>query len=260
MSAHPTRKLTRNEAGQLLSSAGTRPPGGDTLAGLLAAMAAPPRDAELAGQEAAVTAFRDANLSPASTPRRSRKKMSATKLLVAKAVLAALGVSAGGGVVAAAATGHISHVFGGAHGPGQPATAAAGAGKPAPASGSASPGGHPSATPSPSLRGLCQAYTSRVAASPGTALDNPAFGALIKAAGGNANVAAYCTHLLAAKPGNAPATPHPTGDPKSQPTTHPTGSPAGRPTPQSSHPTGSPTTHPAGKPTAGPPATPTSHP
>ena len=115
--------------------------------------------------------------------------MSAPKLLVAKAVIAAVGVS-GGGIALAAATGHMPASL-----TGKPAAASSAAATAmSNASGnSASHPAHPAASPSPSLRGLCQAYTAHVSQSPGKALDNPAFTALITAAGGKDSVTAFCT-------------------------------------------------------------------
>ena len=164
--------------------------------------------------------------------------MSATKLLVAKAVIVAVGVS-GGGVALAAATGHMPANFTGK--PAAASSTAAATHMPAARGESAS---HPAASPSPSLRGLCQAFTAQVSSSPGKALDNPAFTALITAAGGKDSVTTFCTSLLATHPGNAPAS-HPAGKPSSHPTpantTHPTGKPSVLPT---DHPTGKPTSHP----------------
>ena len=160
--------------------------------------------------------------------------MSVTKLLAVKAVIAAVGLT-GGGVALAAATGHMPAVAGGN------SSAASSA---AHATASHSAGGqsanHPAATPSPSLRGLCQAYTAHSADNPGKSLSNPAFSALITAAGGRANVSGYCATMLAAKPGNAP-TAHQTGKPSSMPTTANTAHPTGKPT---AHPSGKPTQHP----------------
>jgi hypothetical protein len=90
-------------------------------------------------------------------------------------------------------------------------------------------------SPSPSLVGLCTAYLAGVAENPGRALDNPAFTALITAAGGKDNVIAYCTAILPSA--HASGTPsHPTAGPPSHPTepssthpgasTHPTGPPS----------------------------------
>jgi hypothetical protein len=74
------------------------------LASLLSVAAAPASDRELAGEDDAVLAFRYAQLGPA--PRRRRPSMSLTKLLAAKAALAAVGLT-GGGFALAAATGHL---------------------------------------------------------------------------------------------------------------------------------------------------------
>ncbi len=102
--------------------------------------------------------------------------------------------------------------------------------------------------------GLCTAYAHLKAH--GTAKQKAvAFRNLATAAGGAANVTAYCAgvaHPGATTSGN-PAS-HPTGEPAShstgKPTTHPTGKSA-------SHPTGKPTTHPTGKPASRPVGKPT---
>ena len=161
--------------------------------------------------------------------------MSATRLLVAKAVIAAVGVS-GGGVALAAATGHLpANLTGKPAAASSAAAAAAAAHTPAARGQSAS---HPAASPSPSLRGLCQAFTAHAGRDTGKALDSPAFTALITAAGGKGGVTGFCAGLLATPPGNAPAS-HPAGKPSSHPaeanTAHPTGRPSvlppGKPTP-----------------------------
>jgi hypothetical protein len=202
------------------------------LASLLSAATSQASGRELAGEDDAVLAFRYAHLGPA--PRSRRSSMSVTKLLAVKALIAAVGLT-GGGVALAAATGHMPSVTG---------SSSAAAGSAANATASHSAGGqsasHPTASPSPSLRGLCQAYTAHAADNPGKALDNPAFTALITAAGGKASVSGFCANMLAAKPGNAP-TAHSTGKPSSMPTTANT-----------THPSGKPTAHPSGKPTQQP--------
>ncbi len=250
------RRLNRSAAERLLrggSASGSADPQADrdALAGLLAAAVAPAHGRELAGEAEAVTAFRDALLGPAPQPR--RPLMSATKLFAAKAVLAAVGLS-GGGVALAAATGHLPSDLGGA--PAAAGPAAAATAMPSAPSASGKPADHPAASPSPSLRGLCQAYTARVGSSPGKALGNPAFSALIAAAGGKDKVAAFCASLPAARPGHGPAS-HPGGKPSSLPapanTAHPAGRPAAVP---AGHPAGRPAAAPAGHPTGAP----TSHP
>jgi hypothetical protein len=216
----------------------------DDLGRLLAA-AVPPRDyrpvsqGEFRGEAAAVDAFREARLYPASRPR--RRSMSAGKLLAVKAAVAAVAVCGGGGVALAAASGHLP-----AQSTGQPAAAASPTG--AHAAGANS--GHPSAAPSPALQGLCHAYAAGAGSNPGKALDNPAFTALITAAGGKGKVSSYCGTLLkspsSAASGNAAShsangaahsakgkASHPTSKPTELPTSaatsHPTGKPASRP-------------------------------
>ena len=240
MSADRRYRLNRNAAEQLLRGESASGPASQladhyALASLLAVAAAPEANRELAGEAEAVTAFRRAHLGPATQPR--RPSMSATKLLVAKAVLVAAGVS-GGGIALAAATGHMP-----ANLTGKPAAASsAAAATHTPARGEST--SHPAASPSPSLRGLCQAYTAHAGHDTGKSLDSPAFTALVTAAGGKDSVTTFCTSLLATHPGNAP-TSHPTGKPSSHPTqantTHPTGKPSELPT---DHPTGKPTPHP----------------
>lgn len=230
MSTHRRRRLDRGTAEELLRGRPAGPlAGGEALAGLLAAAAGPARDSELAGEEQAVTAFRvAAHHIPATQPRRSSM---ISKLLTLKLALAAVLATAGGGVALAAATGNLPN---GGSTPAAQSSASAAA--------SARSTDHPAASPSPSLHGLCVAYTHGVATSKGKALDNPAFTALINAAGGKDNVAAFCKTELASKnkasaASHAPAQPaasHATG----QPTDHPTGAPA-------SHPTGRPTSVPA---------------
>jgi hypothetical protein len=245
MSTSRRRRLTRTTADHLLRGGPASPPAdGDVLASLLLAAAAPPHDRELAGEADAAAAFRQAHLSPAPQPR--RPSMSApTKLLAVKAVLAAMGIT-GGGVALAAATGHLPSQPGGTPAAAGSAAAPAGATATPPASATAggSPASDPAASPSPSLRGLCLAYTAGAGTNRGKAPGNPAFTALITAAGGKDKVAAFCTSLLAAKPGHAP-TPHPTGKPSSLPSQAPTAHPTGKPTTiPAAHPTGKPTSRP----------------
>lgn len=244
MRVNRRRRLNRNAAEQLLrgGSAGRplgQPADHDALASLLVAAAAPAHDSELAGEAEAVMAFRNALADSAHQQR--RPSMSVTKLLAAKAVLAALGVTvAGGGVALAAATGHLPSSLTGS----SAASSTAASATATPSMNQNNSTSHPTASPSPSLRGLCQAYTAGVANSNGKALDNPAFSVLITKAGGKDKVSAFCTSLLATSPGNKP-TSHATGKPSSHPTqanntSHPTSKPATTPT---SHPTGKPTSH-----------------
>jgi hypothetical protein len=102
-------RLRRPAAEQLLDGVPTgRPVGGDPLASLLAAAAAPPHTAEQAGEDAAVTAFRAEHLVPASNLGRGQMiKSPLAKILTMKAGALALALSAGG-VAVAATTGAFS--------------------------------------------------------------------------------------------------------------------------------------------------------
>ncbi|HEX5497143.1 MAG TPA: hypothetical protein VFX70_21480 [Mycobacteriales bacterium] len=260
MSANRRHGVDRGTAERLLRGAPAgRRSGADPLVALLAAAAGPVRPGELSGERVALAAFREARPAPVHQPRRgSMIKSVMAKALTAKVVLATATTGAlGGGVVLAAASGNLPALPGSAGGgnggssasshPSQPVGSHRPSDRPAPAS-SGHAGGD--ASPSPSVFGLCHAYTAGVAASHGKALDNPAFSVLIRNAGGRDNVAAYCATVLAAHPGNAPSA-HPTGAPDGHgsPTSHPTGAPDehGSPT---SHPTGAPDEH--GSPTMHP--------
>lgn len=143
--------------------------------------------------------------------------MSVGKLLALKTVIAVVGLS-GGSVALAAATGNLP-----AHLGGHPAAATSASS--ASASADARGGHHHAATPSPTVRGLCHAYTAGAGSNPGKALDNPAFGALISAAGGKDKVSSYCAAALTSAPGHSAG--HGTGNGKGnaapgKPTAHPT--------------------------------------
>jgi hypothetical protein len=222
MNAHKSRRLDRDAAEVLLrGGVANRVADTDPVAALLSAASAPAYDRELVGEAQAVAAFSAAHLRPITRPRRS--SMSVTKLLVAKAALAALGLS-GGGVALAAATGHLHAGVGGT-----PATRSAGATASTVGTSSAArtSGSHRSASPSPSMRGLCQAYTAR-GNNRGKALDTPAFAALVRTAGGRDNVSAYCTSLLASKPGHANES-HGNGKSQGKSGDHPVGKPTSHP-------------------------------
>lgn len=245
-------RMDPDTAERLLSAvpAGTRA-GNDPLADLLVAAAAPARPAELAGEHAAVLAFRAARVAAAPpAPVRSRSRTAAGKILSGKAAVM-LGVATVGGVAVAVAAASLS----GQHQPANPTTTSTASSQPAHISTPTQPGGTPATGPRTSgaptsaaptsptaggggttttpaaeqLRGLCRAFLAGAGGDHGKALDNPAFARLITAAGGRDKVAAYCAALLASPP-------HPTGRPTAHPTTHPTG-------PPSPHPTGRPTGH-----------------
>jgi hypothetical protein len=237
-------QISRAAAEQLLAGQARRTATG--MHRVLAAASAPATARERAGESTAVAQFRAAQLHPVNpTRRRSVLKTAAAKLVAAKVVAgAAVAAAATGGVALAAATNHAS---GPANHDTRPAVAASGThptgtpsaepGRPSPLPTPTSPGrpsaAHPSSatshaaqgSPSPSLVGLCTAYQAGVANNPGRALDNPAFTALITAAGGKDNVIAYCTAILASHPTEPPnthpdASTHPTGPPATPPAHH----------------------------------------
>jgi hypothetical protein len=256
MSTHRGPRVDRATAEQLLGS-GTGGP--EALAGLLAAAAAPAAEHELTGEAVILAEFRSAHLDLIAPPRRtSMLKTTVAKLLTAKLLTgAALATAATGGVALAAATNTLpDRVQGAAHDVvnapapddhGKPYQLPGPPNKPAAKSSTT-----PKATPSPSLRGLCTAYRAGATSNHGKALDSPAFGALVAAAGGTDKVATYCTSLI-----GTPTT-HPTGKPSPSPTRRPTDLPTGKPTtvpttvPTTGHPTGQPTSLPSGAPSTHP--------
>ncbi len=214
--------------------------GSDPLADLLAATAVSARDGELAGEEAAVMAFRAAHLSPIpELRRRSMLKTALAKLATAKVAIALLAVG-GGGVALAAGSGNLPGVGSpDSHPTGRPSisvtasenashsTAAAAAGT---KSAEAGKSHAPSGTPSPNLHGLCTAFNAGAGDNPGKALDNPAFTVLITTAGGKDKVVDYCKGVVASA-----SAAHPTeADSHGSPSTHPSGEPT--------HPSGAETT------------------
>ncbi|WP_432826070.1 hypothetical protein [Dactylosporangium sp. CA-092794] len=241
MSIRRTRRITAATAERLLAGAG-----GDrvddehrALAAVLAASAGPARPAELTGLHEAVAGFRAAQLHRVPAPRRpSVIKTALVKPLTVKAAAVAVVVVGAGGVALAATTGALPNPFNSHAGP---AGSAGIAGAGASARPSVPGHGPSSAGPSPSLVGLCHAYTA--GADHGKALDNPAFSALITAADGKDKVDAYCTRLLAASPSEG-AHPtgavgdHPGGAPTSHqagPAAHPTGRPSQQPSARAGH-------------------------
>jgi hypothetical protein len=173
------------------------------------------------------------------------------RLLTVKVAASAVAVAAVGGVAVAAATGSLPAQRGDSStAPAAVSTSdtlpAAPGGTPAEAgknvtgdknapedNGKAKNGtdkGNPA--PSPSLPGLCRAYTADAGADHGKALENPAFTVLITTAGGKDKVGAYCTDLLGKQPGDAT---HSSGKPGTRPAVpgevHPTGKPGDVPPP-----------------------------
>lgn len=252
MSKYQGRRVTRRTAKRLLRGAPVGVP--DALACLLAAAAAPPRDGEWDGERAATAAFAEAahraNIPPLRSPSMIRTTM--LKLLTVKVAAAAAAIFTVGGVTAVAATGHLG-VLTGHFTPSSPTSAHPAAGVPSLPHVTTTRSGASSsdhrATPSPSLVGLCHAYTAGAGSDHGKALESPAFTALITAAGGRTKVDVYCTVLLAQQPSvSASASAHATS-----PVTQTTAPGKSADTHgNTTHPTGAPTTHPTGAPVSHP--------
>lgn len=224
MSGH-RRRLNRETAERLLRGDAAAPDH-DRLTGMLHAAAAPARADELAREDAVMVAYRDAHLD-ARSPRTQRGSMIKTTLakLVTVKVAAVIAATTAGGIAVASATGNLptqdnrpSHEAPAGpsdHPTGKPGDLPTsdrgnGQGK------GAENGGN--GTPSPSLDGLCRAYTANVHTDPGKALDSPAFTVLIDAAGGEDKVADFCAARLDdANSDN--------GTGRGEPSTHPTGKP-----------------------------------
>lgn len=213
------------------------------VAEAIAALNAVPVTSELAAEASALTVFRAAGGSGASVRPRRRRHPLLTSLLSAKLAAAAVAVTLSG-AAAAAYTGALP----------APAQKFAHAALGAPAAHptaqptrSATPEG-PAATSSAAF-GLCTAYAHLEAH--GTAAQKAvAFRNLATAAGGAANVTAFCAK-----------TAHPGTTPSARPSAHRTGEPATLPSQvPSTHPIGKPSTHPAGKPATLPSQVPATHP
>lgn len=252
MSRHRHR-IDRDTAERLLSGAAVHPGHHhDRLARLIAAAGAPPDSGETPGDQAAMDAFRAARLDLAHSPRRpSVIETALAKLLTLKiAAAAVVAATATGGVALAASTGVLPNPLGGdtprveqsQHPTGRPSTT----------TGQQDAAG----TPSPSLIGLCRAYAAGAGDNDGKALENPAFEALIAAAGDRDKVDRYCDTALTAdthgRPAGTPATERRPGG-----GTAPDSSPGGTPPAPGTVPSTMPTRAPATpdndhKPTAAP--------
>ncbi|SIM74382.1 hypothetical protein [Micromonospora cremea] len=182
----------------------------DPLARLLAAAAGPARPGELAGEEAALAAFRAARANPAPTAARRPHRRRLTTSAVAW--IGALAATATAGAAFAAVTLDRAP---------DPVPVTPSSPSPTPSDVEATPSvdrtaapsrstpgtpsvtGSPSATGTPSagaatvgqLRGLCHAWQAKNPEQRDGALGTPAFQELVTAAGGAGEVEAYCQRL-----------------------------------------------------------------
>jgi hypothetical protein len=242
MSTQRPRRITRDTVERLLDGDRGAVAGHHALARVLTVAAATARPSELAGEPACLAAYRAAHLLPATQPRRnSMIKSAVTKLLTVKAAAILAGAAASGGLALAASTGSLPDPFT-TNVPAASASASPGHGKSDTAKGKANAADKSAEAnekdgPSPSLVGLCHAYSAGNKAEHGKALESPAFKALIQAAGGNDKVDAFCDTLLASAGPDASKS-HPNG---SDNTDHPKGG-------SSDHSNGAPSDRPHGKP------------
>jgi hypothetical protein len=177
---------------------------GDPLAGLLVAAAAPARPDELAGEDAALVAFRgaraEAEHSPPIRVRRPWRRTAGTVWIAVAAATATAGVAVAASVQSrdeppqprpsAVPT------------PGQRSTPVGpGTGGDGPAPSVADPTPNVIApTVDPQTVGLCRAYLAKDRAERRRSLGTPAFRALVTAAGEPDKVDAYCRQMVLASP------------------------------------------------------------
>ncbi|MBQ1074299.1 hypothetical protein KBX06_14170 [Micromonospora sp. C31] len=233
------RPADRGASDRLLDAARTGTPrapgtdGSEPLSRLLSAAAAPARPDELAGEEAAVAAFRAARAAgPAAgkvpSPRRRRFTAGAVAWGAGIAVTATAGAALAAGALDRAddppprpATPAPQTTEPATTGPGQDGpTAATGGGHPtgipsgpsatgippgpstvptSDAPGAGTTAGNPPGTPEPRaehLHGLCRAYLAKQPAQREKALDTPSFAGLVTAAGGREQVEGFCGELV----------------------------------------------------------------
>ncbi|MGC4746302.1 hypothetical protein ACLQ28_11640 [Micromonospora sp. DT201] len=218
-------------------------PSAEPVAGLLAAAAGPIRPGELAGEEAALAAFRAARANPASSaPHRQGRRRLTTG---AVAWIGAVAATATAGAAFAAVTTRdwapdpVPPAPSGtsptpderaptsgeprrseSHGTPSPGTPSHGPLSPGPPSPGMPPPGTPPAhtPPEGQLHGLCRAWQAKKPEQRETALRTPAFERLVIAAGGAEEVEAYCQRLVPeVRPSDA-AKPEPPPPPTGHPT------------------------------------------
>ncbi|WP_434739965.1 hypothetical protein [Micromonospora sp. SH-82] len=216
------RPADRGDLDRLLDGARTGTPSADEpLARLLADAAGPPRPGDLAGEQAALAAFRAARSAPAPRPRRHRSGLRPLAWLAgfaaaatAGVAFAAVAVDGGGdppppppvGTTAAPppsgpATGRPTEptpteTSASTDRPGSP-TAATTPARPTdePDAGTSEAPPSPSAAAGANLHGHCNAYLSKKPQQREKALTSPGFAGLVAAAGGADRVEEYCRAL-----------------------------------------------------------------
>ncbi|WP_330437500.1 hypothetical protein OHB44_16985 [Micromonospora sp. NBC_00821] len=204
-------------------------PPAEPVAALLAAAAGPVRPGELAGEDAAVAAFRAARANPSpAVPQRPRRRRMTTG---AVAWIGAVAATATAGAAFAAVTRD--------RGP-DPVAPAPSRPSPSPHQGASrsaepgrsvgpgvpsSPGAPPSVTATPpasptavgQVHGLCRAWRAKKPEQREKALRTPAFQKLVTAAGGPAEVEAYCQRLVPETKPSEPAKVTPSESAKGKP-------------------------------------------
>ena len=226
------RRIGAREAEQLLTGAPVGPDRRE-LVHLLSAAAGPARPDELVGEDAALAAFGSASAGPAAAvPRPRMRRRALTRALTVK-VAAGVAVLSLSGVAYAAETGRLPHAAqqtahelfsswgvpaptpGGARPDGSPGSGGDHGRPGAPTSGAPGTGGPAPHGDEPAVRGQCQAFVENLRKGHGKPLDKTATDALAQAAGGEANIEAYCTKLLGEQPAVTPdpAPDNPTGEP-----------------------------------------------
>ncbi|MFI6241632.1 hypothetical protein ACIBEF_17315 [Micromonospora sp. NPDC050795] len=208
---------------------GTRDvPPAEPVAALLAAAAGPVRPGELAGEDAAVAAFRAARANPAAVPQRPRRRRMTTG---AVAWIGAVAATATAGAAFAAVTRELGPdpvapaPSRPSPSPHQSASRSAepdrsvGPGVASPTGASPSVTALPSAGPTPAgqVHGLCRAWRAKKPEQREKALRTPGFHKLVTAAGGPAEVEAYCQRLVPETKPSEPAEVTPSESPKGKP-------------------------------------------
>ncbi len=203
------RRLGAREAERLLTGALTGPDRRD-LVRLLAAAAGPVRPRELSGESTVVAAFVHASRQPL-VPRVERDRPALTRWLtqtVAIKVVAGAAALLVGAAALAAETGTLpdgvqQHAHDFFSGLGVPAPDASGPSASPSPGGSGQPGPNPSAssnplaTPDAAIAALCHTFVQSQKKPDSKAMDPAALRTLAAAAGGEAEIPAYCEEVLA---------------------------------------------------------------